>query len=196
MAAHDTHGDPWRGAPAARRVAAHSRIRSHASQRRRSLNRRRPWRQPLPSCAAEIQREQKKAEKLIKEAAKRNDLVSARVRRQPLPRRLASLSRLHARPAVACVLCHRLATRLVPPLALQILAKEVVNMRRTVTKLAMNKATFLSLSNQMTEQLGGCRQGAAGRHGAAGGACSHLLWMPPAYCARLPGWNSLGCDGA
>ena len=27
-------------------------------------------------------------------------------------------------------------------------------MRRTVTKLAMNKATFLSLSNQMTEQLG------------------------------------------
>lgn len=27
-------------------------------------------------------------------------------------------------------------------------------MRRTVGKLAMNKATFLSLSNQMTEQLG------------------------------------------
>lgn len=37
-------------------------------------------------------------------------------------------------------------------------------MRRTVTKLAMNKATFMALSNQMTEQLGvhrllqgGCR---------------------------------------
>ena len=28
-------------------------------------------------------------------------------------------------------------------------------MRRTITKLAVNKATFLSLSNQMTEQLGG-----------------------------------------
>jgi hypothetical protein len=38
--------------------------------------------------------------------------------------------------------------------SLQILAKEVVNMRRTVTKLAVNKATLLSLSNQMTEQLG------------------------------------------
>lgn len=60
----------------------------------------------------EVQREQKKAEKLIKEAAKRNDMASARI-----------------------------------------LAKEVVNMRRTVTKLAVNKATFLSLSNQMTEQL-------------------------------------------
>lgn len=30
-------------------------------------------------------------------------------------------------------------------------------MRRTVTKLAMNKATFLALSNQMTEQLGARR---------------------------------------
>jgi hypothetical protein len=40
------------------------------------------------------------------------------------------------------------------PFPPQILAKEVVNMRRTVTKLAMQKATFLSLSNQMTEQLG------------------------------------------
>ncbi|KAL4452152.1 hypothetical protein ABPG75_007814 [Micractinium tetrahymenae] len=60
----------------------------------------------------DVQREQKKAEKLIKEAAKRNDMVSCKI-----------------------------------------LAKEVVNMRRTVGKLAMNKATFLSLSNQMTEQL-------------------------------------------
>lgn len=60
----------------------------------------------------DVQREQKKAEKLIKEAAKRNDIVSCKI-----------------------------------------LAKEVVNMRRTVGKLAMNKATFLSLSNQMTEQL-------------------------------------------
>jgi charged multivesicular body protein 3 len=71
------------------------------------------WSQFIASCLAEIQREQKKAEKLIKDAAKRSDMTSARI-----------------------------------------LAKEVVNMRRTVTKLAMQKATFLSLSNQMTEQLG------------------------------------------
>lgn len=44
-------------------------------------------------------------------------------------------------------------------------------MRRTVGKLAMNKATFLSLSNQMTEQLGASR---------AGGASGER--------AREPGW--------
>lgn len=60
----------------------------------------------------DIQREQKKAEKMIRDAAKRQDMASARV-----------------------------------------LAKEYVHMRRTVTKLAVNKASMLALSNQMTEQL-------------------------------------------
>ena len=41
-----------------------------------------------------------------------------------------------------------------PPPPLQILAKELVTMRRTVTKLAVNKANLMALSNQMTEQLG------------------------------------------
>ena len=31
-------------------------------------------------------------------------------------------------------------------------------MRKTVTKLAVNKATFMALSNQMTEQLGALLQ--------------------------------------
>lgn len=43
-------------------------------------------------------------------------------------------------------------------------------MRRTVTKLAVNKATFLSLSNQMTEQLGE-------RRGAAPAGARRLSWL-------------------
>ncbi|KAI3438053.1 hypothetical protein D9Q98_000496 [Chlorella vulgaris] len=86
----------------------------------------------------EVQREQKKAEKLIKDAAKRNDMVSARI-----------------------------------------LAKEVVNMRRTVTKLAMNKATFMALSNQMTEQLAMTRvAGALSKSGEVMKLVNNLVKVP------------------
>ena len=133
----------------------------------------------LPPPLAEVQREQKKAEKLIKDAAKRNDLVSAKVPAgfsNLLPAASALLRLLRARrlvcrrqasslPCCQSPACCRPAPVLVSlssspvhshptTLAAQIIAKEVVNMRRTVTKLAMNKATFLALSNQMTEQLG------------------------------------------
>ena len=42
---------------------------------------------------------------------------------------------------------------------MKIIAKEIVTMRKTVTKLAVNKATFMALSNQMTEQLGAALRG-------------------------------------
>ncbi len=131
-----------------------------------------------------MQREQKKAEKLIKDAAKRNDLVSAKV-----PAGCVAAASLGAARAAALAwyglrspCCRRSACCMgapallplypsaahAPPCTLctQIIAKEVVNMRRTVTKLAMNKATFLALSNQMTEQLGAL-QAAGGRQAAA-----------------------------
>ncbi|PSC71154.1 vacuolar sorting-associated 24-like protein 1-like [Micractinium conductrix] len=86
----------------------------------------------------DIQREQKKAEKLIKEAAKRNDMASCKI-----------------------------------------IAKEVVNMRRTITKLAVNKATFLSLSNQMTEQLAMTRvAGALGKSGEVMKLVNNLMRVP------------------
>ncbi|PRW57435.1 vacuolar sorting-associated 24-like protein 1-like [Chlorella sorokiniana] len=86
----------------------------------------------------EVQREQKKAEKLIKDAAKRNDLVSAKI-----------------------------------------IAKEVVNMRRTVTKLAVNKATFLALSNQMTEQLAMTRvAGSLAKSGEVMKLVNNLMKVP------------------
>lgn len=40
------------------------------------------------------------------------------------------------------------------PSPTQIIAKEVVTIRRTVGKLAVNKATMISLSTQLSEQLG------------------------------------------
>ncbi|KFM24085.1 Vacuolar protein sorting-associated protein 24-like protein 1 [Auxenochlorella protothecoides] len=60
----------------------------------------------------DMQREQRGAVKLIKDAAKRGDVTSAKI-----------------------------------------IAKEVVTIRRTVGKLAVNKATMISLSTQLSEQL-------------------------------------------
>lgn len=65
-------------------------------------------------------------------------------------------------------------------------------MRRTVAKLAMNKATFLSLSNQMTEQLGalwegqrpapGCRR----RPTTGLQAALQLCWLGPSSPPARP----------
>jgi hypothetical protein len=62
----------------------------------------------LACPSAEVQREQKKAEKLVKEAAKRNDLVSARVRqggeafaRGAYPAQVVEAARGSA-PALSC----------------------------------------------------------------------------------------------
>lgn len=134
----------------------------------------RPCRSPLPCCPlTEVQREQKKAEKLIKDAAKRNDLVSAKVCHGRdggagapwgegmllrVPAALSAAGRYKGCKGSAQEPPLNTAPAR-PPTHRQIIAKEVVNMRRTVTKLAMNKATFLSLSNQMTEQLGGWELG-------------------------------------
>lgn len=86
----------------------------------------------------DIQREQKKAEKLIKEAAKRNDMVSAKI-----------------------------------------LAKEYVQMRRTITKLAVNKASMLALSNQMTEQLAMARvAGSLQKSSEVMGLVNNLIKVP------------------
>jgi charged multivesicular body protein 3 len=52
----------------------------------------------------EVQREQKKAEKLIKDAAKRNDLVSAKV--PGYAKQLSSLCLLFC-PRCCCALCWR-----------------------------------------------------------------------------------------
>ena len=46
-------------------------------------------------------------------------------------------------------------------------------MRNTVTKLAVNKATLMALSNQMTEQLGAALWGAV--------LAGSRLSLPPAF---------------
>lgn len=81
-------------------------------RRRRRLPARLPLSPDRPARAlppgADVQREQKKAEKLIKEAAKRNDLVSAKVRaggagvRPSGVRAWARLAPSHAAAAAAC----------------------------------------------------------------------------------------------
>ena len=63
---------------------------------------------------------------------------------------------------------------------LQTIAREVVHMRQTIGKLAVNKANMISLSAQMTEQLGGRAQD---RGSLEQGPCSLLssavrCWLP------------------
>ena len=62
------------------------------------------------------------------------------------------------------------------------LARELVNMRRTVGKLAVNKASFMALSNQMTEQLG--ERG--GRGWAQGGCGCASVFVSACACVRGP----------
>ena len=107
----------------------------------------------------DIRREQKKAEKLIKDAAKRQDIASARASSSGrLQRAGTTAGRHHSWPApqLAGTTVHTNRGSLAPPClhSNQVLAKEYVHMRRTIAKLAMNKASMLALSNQMTEQLG------------------------------------------
>lgn len=86
--------------------------------------------------------EQKKAAVAIKEAAGRNDMVSAKVSRPP-----------HYPPTHFPPPRRRFHSFLCPPDALQMLAKAVVRLRATVARLAANKANLLALSNEMTQML-------------------------------------------
>lgn len=77
----------------------------------------------------------------------------------------------------------------------QIIAKEVVNMRRTVAKLAMNKATFLALSNQMTEQLGAAGLGGSSVSLPARWPCLPGVHAPLLLLPLPPGSHRIDCPG-
>mmetsp|Transcript_1909 Transcript_1909/g.6788 ORF Transcript_1909/g.6788 Transcript_1909/m.6788 type:complete len:260 (+) Transcript_1909:485-1264(+) len=86
----------------------------------------------------DIEREEKKVQKSIKEAAKRNDVASCRVRACPC----AAPDR--APPRALTALCRPLT---------QILAKEVVQARRTTSRLYVNKAQMMDVSMQLGQNL-------------------------------------------
>jgi hypothetical protein len=86
-------------------------------------------------------------QKSIKEAAKRNDMGSAKVR---LCERGAPAPGAQAAAPASPAPAHR-APRTRRP---QHLAKEIIQSRRTVSRLYTNKAQLISLNTSLTEQMG------------------------------------------
>lgn len=91
--------------------------------------------------------EQKKAAVQIKECAKRNDMISAKVNILAACLPLPSLTLFFKQSFDSTVV------RLYFFNSLQLLAKEVVRLRGAVARLAGNKANLIALSNEMTQML-------------------------------------------
>lgn len=136
--------------------------------------------QSLPAVQSDIRREQrqidkairdndrleKTAQKQIKEAAKRSDMTTAKVRlRSTAP---APVSCLHSLIALLKMAARRKywqasakwhhprpsSPRGCTCYCLQLLAKELVHTRKATTRLYTNKAHMMNMSAQLTEQLG------------------------------------------
>ena len=109
---------------------------------------------------------EKTAQKQIKEAAKRSDMTTAKVRlRSTAP---APVSCLHSLIALLKMAARRKywqasakwhhprpsSPRGCTCYCLQLLAKELVHTRKATTRLYTNKAHMMNMSAQLTEQLG------------------------------------------